>query len=349
MLLASVQISTIWVMFKAYQFLSSWSPNKFLLITQGDLSILMESLDKTIHQTKSILLNFDTSHHPTLWNHYQFLLRHQLEALDRAACELQAFSSLVLNNFSMDCKRMSGEIFERTMPSAVHWRPSQRTGFPSSPSEYASLAAQAVIGQVLEAVAPFSEDARVQALSVTMTAFMEAWMEHILKQKIKFSVQGALQLKQDFDSIREMIKSDKYGLSAELHQRLLSLSVFQQVDSALLCLLQQPQAKPYLQRSAWEPFTRCCPVKSSRDSLDAAVGGNITNLGCVEGEELTQCDPSALASVLPPGDMSTPAEPYLAASPALGAAQQEWLDLRIHSSSRRWRLPGLQCLSKTEP
>lgn len=38
-----------------------------------------------------------------------------------------------------------------------------------------------------------------------------------------FSVQGALQLKQDFDSIREMIQSDQYGLSAELHQQLLSL------------------------------------------------------------------------------------------------------------------------------
>ena len=37
------------------------------------------------------------------------------------------------------------------------------------------------------------------------------------------SVQGALQLKQDFDSIRELIQSDRYGLSAELHQRLLSL------------------------------------------------------------------------------------------------------------------------------
>lgn len=60
------------------------------------------------------------------------------------------------------------------------------TGFPSSPSEYASLAAQTVIGQVLEGVAPLSDDARVQALSITMTAFMEAWMEHILKQKIKF-------------------------------------------------------------------------------------------------------------------------------------------------------------------
>lgn len=60
------------------------------------------------------------------------------------------------------------------------------TGFPSCPSEYASLAAQTVIGQVLEGVAPLSDDARIQALSITMTAFMEAWMEHILKQKIKF-------------------------------------------------------------------------------------------------------------------------------------------------------------------
>ncbi|XP_023184339.1 coiled-coil domain-containing protein 142 isoform X2 [Xiphophorus maculatus] len=346
LLFASIQISTVWIMSKANQFLSSWSPNKFLLVTQGDLRMLMESLDKTIGQTKSLLLSSDCDHHPTLQSHSQHLQRHQLEALDRAACELQAFSSMVLSNFSTDCKRMSGEIFERTMPSAGYWRPSQRTGFPRNPSEYASLAAQTVIGQVLEAVAPLSEDAHVQALTVTMTAFMEAWMEHILRQKIKFSLQGALQLKEDFDSVREMIKSDKYDLSAELHQTLLSLSVFQQVDSALLCLLQQPQAKPYLQRPAWESFTRCCPVKGSRDSLDtAAVGSNITNLGCVEGEELTQSD----QTVHPPVDTSRPAEPYLALSTVLGATHQEWLDLRVHSSTRRWRLPGLQCLSKMEP
>ncbi|XP_027888147.1 uncharacterized protein ccdc142 isoform X2 [Xiphophorus couchianus] len=346
LLFASIQISTVWIMSKANQFLSSWSPNKFLLVTQGDLRMLMESLDKTIGQTKSLLLSSDCDHHPTLQSHSQHLQRHQLEALDRAACELQAFSSMVLSNFSTDCKRMSGEIFERTMPSAGYWRPSQRMGFPRNPSEYASLAAQTVIGQVLEAVAPLSEDAHVQALTVTMTAFMEAWMEHILRQKIKFSLQGALQLKEDFDSVREMIKSDKYDLSAELHQTLLSLSVFQQVDSALLCLLQQPQGKPYLQRPAWESFTRCCPVKGSRDSLDtAAVGSNITNLGCVEGEELTQSD----QTVHPPVDTSRPAEPYLALSTVLGATHQEWLDLRVHSSTRRWRLPGLQCLSKMEP
>ncbi|KAI3352108.1 hypothetical protein L3Q82_020920 [Scortum barcoo] len=220
---ASVQLSTVWVMCKAYQFLSSWSLNKFLLITQGDLKVLRESLEIMVHQTKPLTMNSDSDHHVPLHNHNQLLLRQQLETLHRAVSKLQTLSSLMLKAFSSDCKRMSGEIFEQTMPSAVHWRPGLRTGFPSSPSEYASLAAQTVIGQVLEGVAPLSDDARSQALSITMTAFMEAWMEHILKQKIKFSVHGALQLKQDFDSIREMIQSEKYGLSAELHQQLLSL------------------------------------------------------------------------------------------------------------------------------
>ncbi|XP_078025299.1 uncharacterized protein ccdc142 isoform X2 [Epinephelus lanceolatus] len=348
LVLATVQISTVWVISKAYQFLSSWSLNKFLLITQGDLKVLRESLETMVLQTKSLMINSDSNQHSTLHNHNQHLLRRQLRALDRAVSELQTFSSLVLKTFSSDCKRMSGEIFEQTMPSAVHWRPSLRTGFPGSPSEYACLAAQTVIGQVLEGVAPLSDDARVQALSITMTAFMEAWMEHILKHKIKFSVQGALQLKQDFDSIRELIQSDKYGLSAELHQRLLSLRVFQQVDSAVVCLLQQPQAKPYLQSRAWEPFTRCCPANSSRNSIDV-VASSITNLRCMEGEDLHQSDPSDVTTDLPPVDPSTPEEPYLAPSVALGVAQREWLDLRIHSSTRRWRLPGLQCLSKSEP
>ncbi|KAJ4945679.1 hypothetical protein JOQ06_023358 [Pogonophryne albipinna] len=348
LLLATVQLSTVWVMSKAYQFLSSWSLNKFLLISQGDLKVLSESLEMMLHQTKSLMIHLDSNQSSSVHPHSQLLLRRRLGALDGAVSELQTFSSLLLHTFSSDCKRMSGEIFEQTMPSAGHWRPSLRTGFPSSPSEYVSLAAQTVIGQVLEGVAPLSEDARVQALSITTTAFMEAWMEHILKQRIKFSVQGALQLKQDFDSIRELIQSDRYGLSAELHQRLLSLRVFQQVDSAVMCLLQQPQAKPYLRPRAWEPFTRCCPA-SSRDSMDAAGGSSITNLRSMEGEELTPCDPSVVTSDLPPLNPSSPGEPYLAPSAALGAAQREWLELRIHSSTPRWRLPGLHCLWKSEP
>ncbi|XP_041846542.1 uncharacterized protein ccdc142 isoform X2 [Melanotaenia boesemani] len=349
LVLASVQLSTVWVMSKAYQSLSSWSLSKFLLVTQGDLQKLKESLDVLMHQIKALLMALDSDHHSSVQIHNQHLLKQQLEVLDCSVSELQNFSSLVLKTFSVDCKRMSGEIFAHTMPSAVHWRSNHRTGFPNSPSTYACQAAQTVIGQVLEGVALLSDDARVQALSVTMTAFMEAWMEHILKQKIKFSVHGALQLKQDFDSIREMIQSDRYGLPAELHQHLLSLRVFQQVDSAVMCLLQQPPGKPYLQCSTWETFTHCCPINRTRSSIDAAGHGNISNLGCMEGEEPTQSHPSVVSMDLPPVDRSTTTEPYLAPSLALGPAQQEWLDLRIQSGPRRWRLLSLQCLSKAEP
>lgn len=344
--LATLQLATVWVMSKSFQFLSSWSLNKFLLVTQGDLRVLSDASEDLLHQVQtSVRESPGLHHHP----HHQLLLQNQLSVLSTAVSQLQSFSAVVLTTFHRDCKKMSGEIFEQMMPAAVHWRLHPRTaGLPSSPSEYASAAAQSVIGQVLEGVAPLSEDARVQALSITMTAFMEAWMEHILRHRIKFSVQGALQLKQDFDSIREMIQSEQFGLSADLHHSLLSLRVFQQVDSAVVCLLQQPQAKPYLQSRAWEPFTHCCPSHGSRGSINSEVGSSITNLRCMEGEELT--DPSMVTSDTPPVDPSSPGEPYLAPSAALGPAQQDWLDLRIHSSSaRRWRLPGLHCLSKSEP
>ncbi|KAM6924022.1 glycerophosphocholine cholinephosphodiesterase ENPP6 [Xenentodon cancila] len=258
LLLASVQTSSCWLGSKALQFLSSWSLQKFLLITQGDLRVWTKSLHLMVLHTKTLVMNSGFDHQSTICSHSQHLLSQQLEALEEAVSKLQTFSALVLRTFTIHCKRMSREIFEHSMPSAVHWRPSQRTGLPISPSAYVAQAAHSVIGQVLEGVASMSDDAQVQALSITMTAFMEAWMEHILKKKIKFSLQGALQLKVDFDSVREMICSDKSGLSADLHQRLLTLRVFQQVDSAVMCLLQQPQNQRCRRCNTWQPFSRCC-------------------------------------------------------------------------------------------
>lgn len=126
------------------------------------------------------------------------------------------------------------------------------------------------------------------ALGQVTTAFLEAWMEHILAQKIKFrsgapacpaagqrgrdggslgltgkfllslfSLQGALQLKQDFNLVRELLHSEDYGLSPEIRQLVLSLRIFQQVDNAIACLLQQP-SKTSLPLNTWDAFHKCC-------------------------------------------------------------------------------------------
>ncbi|TRY81326.1 hypothetical protein DNTS_029753 [Danionella cerebrum] len=325
----TVQSSVYWVMSKAYQFLASWTLSKFLLVTQGDLKDLKKSVESLVRSTRGVSRD---SVHPAI--------SQQTALLSQALTELHAFSDLILRSFSLDCKRMSMEIFEQTMPSARHWRISHRTECPSSPSEYAACAAQSVIGPVLKGVQPLPNDARVPALTEAMTAFLEAWMEHILKQKIKFSIQGALQLKQDFDLIRDLIRSEEYSLSEEMHQQLLSLRVFHQVDNAIVCLLQQPMAKSYLPSRGWEPFKHCCP--NSARVVDQAAG-SLNNLESMDiqatcHQALTQAESAPTPEIL----SSSPPESYLV------TAQQEWLDLRIHSGSR-WKLPSLKCLSKSEP
>ncbi|XP_077057758.1 uncharacterized protein ccdc142 [Siphateles boraxobius] len=321
----TVQASTLWVMSKAYQFLASWSLSKFLLVTQGDLKDLKDSVESLVQLTEAVSRDSD-----------QRLIVQQTASLSQALTHLQAFSDLVLRTFSMDCKKMSVEIFQQTMPSAKHWRISHRAELPSSPSEYASSAAQSVIGPVMESIQTLPDEARVPALAEATTAFMEAWMEHILTQKIKFSIQGALQLKQDFDSIRDLVRSSEYRLSEELLQKLLSLRVFHQVDSAIVCLLQQPVAKPYLPSRSWEPFRHCCP--NSAQVMDQAAGG-LHNLESMDVQAAWHQALTRAESSLPP--------PPEACESYLASAQQEWLDLRIHTGSR-WKLPGLQCFSRSE-
>ncbi|XP_028809440.1 uncharacterized protein ccdc142 isoform X1 [Denticeps clupeoides] len=305
----SVQSSTFWIMTKAYQFLSSWALSRFLLVTLRDLVVVTASVENLLKKVEVLIYDGET-------------VITQLIQLRQCLNELQTFSDLVLHIFSVDCKKMSVEIFQQTMPSAKHWRVNYRTELPSSPSEYATSAAQSVLGQVLEGIRPLPEEAWLPALTEAMTAFMEAWMEHILKQKIKFSLQGALQLKQDFNLIRDLILSEDYHLSEELLQRILSLRVFQQMDAAILCLLQQP----YMPSQAWDPFHHCCP-SSAQDQ-------DMGSLNSLETVELQGAQPEILSSVVP--------------GSYLPVVQQEWLDLRIHSGAR-WRFPSLQCFRKAEP
>ncbi|KAJ8382470.1 hypothetical protein SKAU_G00032480 [Synaphobranchus kaupii] len=319
--LVTVHSSTFWVMSKAYQFLCSWALNKFLLVTLGDLKALKAAMESLALHVEALFQDRGNVLSSIGW---------QASQLTRGVSDLQVFSELVLRIFSKDCKKMAVEIFEQTMPSGKHWRITCKAELPSSPSDYAASAARSVIGQVLEGVQPLPDEARIPALTEAMTAFMEAWMEHILKQKIKFSLQGALQLKQDFDLIRDLIRSEEYRLSEEIHERLLSLRVFHQVDSAIVCLLQQPVAKPYILSRSWDPFRRCCPNSSS---LVDPGSGSLNSLESMDiqaarNQALTEAEESLAPRLL----AAAPPESYLAIS------QQEWLALRIHNGTR-WKFP----------
>lgn len=71
------------------------------------------------------------------------------------------------------------------------------------------------------------------------------------------SLQGALQLRRDFEAVRELVCSESSGLAPEARQALQALCVFRHTDTAVRCLLQQPGGLGGPPRG-WGSLRRCC-------------------------------------------------------------------------------------------
>lgn len=339
--LATAQASCSWLMGKAFQFLAAWALQQFLLVTQGDLQLLKAETDALELLVSAAFPEPEGSPqhlapHRRLRSHHERWLCLQIRS---AAASIQLFAGDVLKLFSTDCKRMSAEIFDQTMPLGRHWRLGLRAELPNSPSEYAAAAAQTVLGQVLQGAQLLPRDSQVPTLARVMTAFVEAWMDHILAQKIKFSLQGALQLQQDFALVRQLVQCEQYGLEPDTRQALLSLRVLQQMDGAILCLLQQPSGKAYLPPHGWPSLRQCCSNHGARTQELGA--SSLHSLETLEAAGPSAGPPPPLPGAEPPGrPRGAPPESYLS------GGQQQWLALRLHGA-RRWRVPGLPCMAKS--
>ncbi|XP_064360034.1 coiled-coil domain-containing protein 142 [Dromaius novaehollandiae] len=333
--LATAQAAGSWLRGKAHQYLASWSLRPFLLVTQGDLQLLKAETDRLAVLVDAAFPEAEDGTEPlpsALLCHQERWLCQQIRA---AAAGIQLFSEDVLRSFSSSCKRMSAEIFDQTMPLGKHWRLGLRPELPSCPSEYAAAAAQTVLGQVLQGAQLLPRDAQAPTLARVTTAFAEAWMDHILARKIKFSLQGALQLRQDFGLLRELVQSERYGLAPESRRALLSLRVFQQMDGAILCLLQQPRGSSCLSRPGWQALRRCCSTDGVRAPEPEPGPGGLHSLESLEAAAAA----GGTAAERPGGHRGGVPEPYLSGS------QQQWLALRLHGP-RRWRVPGLPCAAR---
>uniref|UniRef100_A0A674G9S9 Coiled-coil domain containing 142 n=1 Tax=Taeniopygia guttata TaxID=59729 RepID=A0A674G9S9_TAEGU len=205
--LAAVAAAHAWLTGRAGRYLAAWALPQFLLLTQGDLQVRGHS------GPVSPVSPCVTLCHPC----------HPCHPVS------QLFSGDVLWMFSTSCKRLSAEIFDQTMPLGRHWRLGPR--LPSSPSAYAAAAVQAVLGQVLQGAQALPHDAQVPTLARVTTAFLEAWMDHILTRRIKFS------LRRDFQAVRDLVCSGAApGCPPEARRELRALGVFRHTDTDPACL-----------------------------------------------------------------------------------------------------------------
>ncbi|XP_069601098.1 coiled-coil domain-containing protein 142 [Ranitomeya imitator] len=255
----SLQLCDLWLRSRSQLYVSSGSVRQLLLISHGDMPVIKAQLRRVTAAAHSI----DRS---SACQALCVRLQDVAESLEGVALSLPRLLDSM-------CSHQAQEAFQHMMPAGRHWRGKVTCAPDLVPSEYAEAAITSVLVPVLEGVHKLTSEEQMSAVSGAVGAFMEAWLGHILQERMRFSLQGALQLRCDFELVRELLKSPASGMCPEVVQVALSLPVFQQADNAIVCLLQQPSRKAYLQSSGCSVF--CCPplchtaVESVSDSLQS--------------------------------------------------------------------------------
>ncbi|XP_027285219.1 coiled-coil domain-containing protein 142 isoform X3 [Cricetulus griseus] len=335
--LCTLQTTLLWFLGRVQQHLAAWAPSSFLLLIQKYLPPLLRAVEDLSSLASEANLTLDMEQQLGL-------------EIQKLTAKMQLLPEESLSLFFQECHKQATQGFKLHMPKGRYWRLRLSPEHPSAPSEYAGMVVYTVLEPVLRGLQGLSPEAQAPALSQALTAILGAWLDHILTHGIRFSLQGALQLKQDFGVVREVLEQEQWGLSRELRQTLLSLSIFQRLDGALLCLLQQPLPKSPVHRRppcccfCNEVQTTELPT-SSLNSLESLApplrpglspAQNMLLLSTLEGGGGTEGAAGGGGAGRGGGGGPSP-EAYLAGN------QQAWLALRLHQHPR-WHLPFLSCL-----
>ncbi|XP_036920795.1 coiled-coil domain-containing protein 142 isoform X2 [Sturnira hondurensis] len=308
--LCTLQTTLLWFWGRSQQHLAAWAPESFLLLIQKDLPPLLHEAEalSSLASGESVALEVEE----------QLGLE-----IRKLTLQMQLLSEESLSLFLQECHKQATQGFELHMPREL----------PSIPSEYARLVVHTVLEPVLQGLQGLPPPAQAPVLSQVLTAILGAWLDHILTHRIRFSLQGALQLRQDFGVVRELLEEERWGLSPEIRQTLLMLNIFQQLDGALLCLLQQPLPKTQVHRRP----PCCCACNEVQTS--EWPSSSLNSLESLEPPFRTGAPPAQAAQLLSTlwGGGPSP-QAYLVGN------QQAWLALRQHQDHPRWHLPFLSCL-----
>ncbi|XP_043324041.1 coiled-coil domain-containing protein 142 isoform X3 [Cervus canadensis] len=316
--LCTLQTTLLWFWSTAQQHLAAWAPGSFLLLIQKELPPLLQEAETLSLLASEESLALDVEQQLGL-------------EIRKLTVQIQLLPEESLSLFFQECHKQATQDFELHMPRGRYWRHRLCPELPSIPSEYAGLVVRRVLEPVLQGLHGLPPQAQAPALSQALTAILGAWLDHILSHGIRFSLQGALQLRQDFGVVRDLLEEERWGLSLELRQTLFMLSIFQRLDGALLCLLQQPLPKTQVRRG----LPRCCACNEVQTM--ELPSSSLNSLESLEPPLRPGVFPTQTAQLLSTLWGGPSPEAYLVGN------QEAWLALRQHQHPR-WHLSFLSCL-----
>ncbi|KAM5227638.1 coiled-coil domain-containing protein 142 [Ctenodactylus gundi] len=321
--LCTLQTTLLWFLGRAQQHLAAWAPGSFLLLIQKDLPPVLREVEALSNLASEEALTPEMDQPLGL-------------EIQKLTAQMQLLPEEALNLFFQECHKQATQGFKLYMPRGRYWRLHLCPELPRVPSEYAELVVRTLLEPVLQGLQGLPPQAQAPALGQALTAILSAWLDHILTHGIRFSLQGALQLRQDFAVVRELLEEEQWGLSPELRQTVLMLGIFQRLDGALLCLLQQPLPRTRVHRRS-----PCCCV-CNEIQIMGLDSSSLNSLETLEPTLQPGASPAAITQLQNTlGEGGPSPEAYLVGN------QRAWLALRQHQHTR-WYLPFFSCL-RTRP
>ncbi|XP_077319346.1 uncharacterized protein LOC143941189 isoform X2 [Lithobates pipiens] len=168
----TLHLCNVWLRSRAQIFVSSGSLSQLVLITHGDLPVIKA-------ECRSLVAVAENADWFTSTQSSCLKIKGSRDVLEGLVVSLPQVLGSV-------CSQRAQDLFQHMMPAGRHWRGKLVTGPDPAASEYAQAAVSAVVVPVLDGVILLCLEERVSAVCVAVRVFMEAWMEHILREKIKF-------------------------------------------------------------------------------------------------------------------------------------------------------------------
>ncbi|KAH9509618.1 hypothetical protein Btru_044019 [Bulinus truncatus] len=332
-ILTSCKVATSWCNTKIYQSLSSWNVNQFLILSQCDLKMLVDSTKNVTFLLQNLHLVEDHISLPvfdTLFLCQIVLLNQQIGSLNG---QMQTISGTAIKNFLERYNEHTVNFFQENLLPARFWKKKLPPDESADPNNYVTEGVEKLLSSAINGISKLSTSTQIGVLSLMTGTFCNAWINFILKEKIKFSLWGAVQLGIDFESLK--LKISQLLTNEEVRQSITELAVFQQMHGIIILLKRQPSQK---QSGSRLMDNIMCDTAVSSLSSDQCPDGRSSGV-CLQTATAVRNGSHKMCKLNP---LSSQEEENVVCSVP---NMQEWLSLRAVGGSKPWKFPA--CFSRS--
>ncbi|GFO48406.1 coiled-coil domain-containing protein 142 [Plakobranchus ocellatus] len=337
-ILTTCKLAVSWCSTKIQQFLSMWNIDQFLLLTHTDLKILVDCTKNASYLLETINLKEEQYQLRVSDNLSVCQLRLLHQQISQVNAQIQSFSGTTMKNFLDKYSEFAQKFFQENMLPARMWKRKLAPEEKAEANNYAKEALEVLLVPVVRGISKLSTTSQIGVIAMVTVAFCNTWLGLILKEKIKFSLWGAVQLGIDFDYVHtklgELIASD------EVRQSTVDLAIFQQMKGIVILLKRQPSQKQTSSR-LMDNFM-CDSVNTVPPPETTAVDDKISsnNLSS-EGSPMAVKNGTYRASSKTDSSATEEDDETV----HMVSNMQEWLALRAVGGSKSWKFPA--CFSRS--